>query len=373
MRNIIIIAILLLFCATLLPADSIPVYFGTYTPKDGLSQGIYRSTLDRLSGELSEPVLVAKTPNPSFLAIHSSGNYLYAVSESGRSGAVSAFAIDPESGVLQLLNTQSSGGNGPCFVNMTQDGKFVLVANYGSGSASVIPIEPDGHLAAPTGFMQHSGSSVNKQRQEGPHAHSINPSPDDRFVIVADLGLDKLMIYQLDHTTGILTPNTPAFATVKLGGGPRHFSFHPNGKFGYVINELNGTITAFSWQAQSGTLNEIQTVSTLPDAFKGANKCAEICIHPNGKFLYGSNRGHDSIAVYQVDPASGKLTFVEHEMANIKTPRNFNIDPSGNFCLVANMDSDSVIVFRIDLDTGRLTPTDYKIKVGKPVCIRFLP
>jgi 6-phosphogluconolactonase len=351
----------------------LPVYFGTYTGGENSSKGIYRSVLDLETGGLSAPVLAAETKNPSFLEIHPNGNFLYAVSESGAAGTVSAYAIDKATGVLQLLNQGPSGGAGPCHVNIDHTGKTVLVANYGSGSASVIPIEADGKLAKPTGFVQHEGSSAIPQRQAGPHAHSVNLSPDNRFAFVADLGIDKVMIYRLNAEKGTIVPNDPAFARLKPGSGPRHFTFHPNGKFAYVINELACTVTAFAYEPASGALSEIQTIPTLPAEFGGSSSCAEVRVHPNGKFLYGSNRGHDSIAVYRIDPAKGTLTLVEHETADIKTPRNFNIDPTGTFCLVANQGSDSVVVFRIDQATGALESTGHKITVGRPVCIRFLP
>jgi len=350
---------------------SLPVYFGTYS--GGQSKGIYRSVFDLETGELSAPVLAAEAKNPSFLEIHPNGKFLYAVSEAGPAGTVSAYAIDAQTGSLKLLNQQPSGGSGPCHVNIDHTGKNALVANYGSGSVSVIPIEPDGRLAKPTGFVQHEGSSINPGRQKEPHAHSVNFSPDNRFAFVADLGIDKIMIYRLDAEKGTIVPNDPPFVKLKPGSGPRHFAFHPNGKFAYVINELACTVTAFAYEPASGALSEIQTIATLPQDFKGSSTCAEVRVHPNGKFLYGSNRGHDSIAVYRVDPAKGTLTLVEFETADIKTPRNFNIDPTGKFCLVANQGSDSVVVFRIDQATGALDPTSHKITVGKPVCIRFLP
>ncbi|MBM3334017.1 lactonase family protein, partial [Candidatus Sumerlaeota bacterium] len=326
----------LLIVPALVAAESIPVYFGTYTAADGASKGIYRSTFDLETGKLSDPILVAETRNPSFVAIHQTGRFLYAVSEMGGSGGVSAFAIVPESGELKLLNQQPSGGAGPCHVNIDLTGKNVLVANYSSGSASVIPIQPDGKLGTPTCVVQHEGSSVNPKRQAGPHAHSINVSPDNRFAFVADLGLDKVMIYRLDADKGTIVANKPAFASVKPGAGPRHFAFHPSGEFAYVINELACTITAFSYDSVAGALTEIQTITTLPEGFSGTSSCAEVRVHPNGKFLYGSNRGHDSIAAYWIDPEKGTLTFVAHQGTDIKTPRNFNIDPSGKFCLVAN-------------------------------------
>jgi 6-phosphogluconolactonase len=354
-------------------ADSLPVYFGTYTSRgENASKGIYRSELDLETGKLSRPVLAAEARNPSFLELHPGGKFLYAVSESGGAGSVSAYAIDADTGKLKFLNRQSSGGAGPCHVCIDHAGKNVLVANYGSGSASVIPIKADGELAEPTGFVQHTGSSVNPRRQKGPHAHSINVSPDNRFAYVADLGIDKIMIYRLDVEKGTIAANSPPFAKVNPGAGPRHFSFSPNGKFAYVINELDCTVTVFAFEPASGALKQIQTIATLPNDFDGSSTCAEVRVHPSGKFLYGSNRGHDSIVVYQIDPAEGTLTFVEHETADIKTPRNFNIDPTGEFCLVANQGGDSVVVFRIDRKTGALEPTGHKISVPKPVCVRFL-
>ncbi|MCH7558017.1 MAG: lactonase family protein [Planctomycetes bacterium] len=353
-------------------AEPLPVYFGTYTRSENSSKGIYRSVLDLETGKLSEPVLAAEARNPSFLEIHPNGKFLYAVSEAGGAGSVSAYAIDRRAGTLRFLNQQPSGGAGPCHVSIDHAGRNLLVANYGSGSASVIPIKTDGRLGEPTGFVQHAGSSVNPSRQKGPHAHSINVSADDRFAFVADLGIDKIMIYRLDIEKGTIVANSPGFAKVKPGAGPRHFAFGPNGKYAYVINELDCTVTAFAYESASGALTEIQTVTTLPNGFEGSNSCAEVRVHPSGKFLYGSNRGHDSIVVYRIDLAKGTLTFVEHERADIKTPRNFNIDPTGKFCLVANQGKDSVVVFRIDQATGALEPTGHKISIGRPVCVRFL-
>lgn len=353
-------------------AEQLRLYVGTYTRGQNSSKGIYRTILDTDTGELYNPVLAAEATNPSFLEIHPNGKYLYAVSEVGGSGGVSAFAIDKSTGDLTLLNQQSSGGAGPCHVNIDHTGKNVLVANYGSGSASVIPIKSNGSLGEPTGFVQHTGSSVNPNRQKEPHAHSINPGPDNRFAFVADLGIDKIMIYRLDVEKGTIEENNPPFAKLKPGAGPRHFTFHPNGKYAYVINELDCTVTAFTYEPASGALNDIQSITTLPEGFNGSNTCAEVRVHPNGRFLYGSNRGHNSIAVYRINRRYGTLTFVEHETADIKTPRNFNIDPTGKFCLVANQDGNSIVVFRINRRTGELEPTGHKITVGRPVCIRFL-
>ncbi len=366
-----VLLIVVCCCASVASAESLEVYIGTYTGKGG-SQGIYRSLLDLDTGQLTAPALAAETTNPSFLEIHPNGRFLYAVSEVGQAAAVSAFRIDGTSGTLRFLNKQPSGGAAPCHVSLDAQGRNLLVANYSGGSAAVIPIKKDGRLGEVTGFVQHRGSSVNPQRQTGAHAHSINVSSDNRFAFVADLGLDKIMVYRLNTDEGTIVPHDPPFAAVTPGAGPRHFVFHPGGRFAYVINELNRTMTGFAYESTAGTLKEIQTITTLPEGFQGSSSCAEVRVHPSGRFLYGSNRGHDSIVVYRIDPATGRLTLVEHETADIKTPRNFNIDPTGTFCLVANQGADSIVAFRVDQTTGSLNPTGQKISVGKPVCIRFL-
>lgn len=372
LAKIIIITVVVLTSVLSEHAGAVDVYFGTYTQGGSASKGIYRSTLDLTNGKLSAAVLAGEATNPSFIELHPDGKFLYAVSESGKTGSVSAYAIDSSTGDLKLLNQQPTSGSGPCHLSIDFAGKNVLFANYGSGSAGVIPIKPDGSLAKPTGFVQHTGSSVNTRRQKGPHAHSINVSPDNRFAFVADLGIDKIMNYKLDIKKGTLTANSDKNIKTKPGSGPRHFSFHPNGKSAYVINELDCTMTAYAYKADSGSLTEVQTITTLPEGYKGSNSCAEVRVHPGGKFLYGSNRGHDSIVVYRIG-AEGKLTFVEHETADIKTPRNFNIDPSGKYCVVANQGSNSVVVLRIDQKTGALIATGHKIQVGSPVCVRFIP
>jgi len=353
------------------------VYFGTYTGKK--SKGIYVSRLNLATGSLSAPELAVEATSPSFLAIHPGRRFLYAVNEVSlfngkRAGAVSAFTIDGQSGRLSPLNQHSSGGDGPCHLIVDKGGKNVLVANYGGGSVAALPIEANGRLKPPSAFIQHTGSSVNASRQDKPHAHSINVSPDNRFAYVADLGLDKVLIYRFDAKLGSLTPNEPPFATVAPGAGPRHFAFHPKGRFAYVINEIDLTVTAFSQDAKSGALTVLQSVSTLP---AGVTKVpsystAEVQVHPSGRFLYGSNRGHDSITVFAIDGKSGKLTYVQNEPTQGNTPRGFGIDPTGTFLLAGNQRSDSVVVFRIDQQTGRLTPTGHKIEVGSPVCVKFV-
>ncbi len=284
---------------------------------------------------------------------------------------MSAFRIEPASGRLELLNQQSSGGAGPCHVTVDPTGRNALVANYGGGSVSVLPLGDDGKLGPASAFVQHQGSSVNPRRQQGPHAHSINLDPAGRFAFVADLGLDKIMVYRFDAAAGTLTPNDPAWAAVAPGSGPRHFAFHPSGKFAYVINELASSLTAFRYDAPRGALEEVQTVSSLPAGPVEGNSTAEVQVHPSGKFVYGSNRGHDSIAVFAVDGASGKLKLVEHESTQGKTPRNFGVDPTGRFLLACNQASDTIVGFRIDQETGALTPTVQTLSVPSPVCVKF--
>jgi 6-phosphogluconolactonase len=355
------------------------VYVGTYTGKarGGLkSEGIYRMDLDLATGKLSEPVVAGKTVNPSFLAIHPTKKYIYACGEianfAGKKGvgAISAFAID-DKGDLTMLNQQSSEGAGPCHVVVDKAGKYVFCANYGGGSAAALPIGPDGKLDKATGFVQHKGSSVNKVRQAGPHAHSINLDPANQFAFVADLGLDKVLIYRFDADKGTLTANDPAEVRLAPGAGPRHFAFHPNGKYAYVINEMDMTVSAMSYDPTTGKLEVIQTVPTKDKVEKG-DSTAEVVVHPSGKFVYGSNRGDNRIAVFRCDPATGKLTPAGHQGQGVKTPRNFALDPTGAYCLVANQDGDSVIVFKVNQETGALEPTDHKAVIPAPVCVRMM-
>ncbi len=352
------------------------VFVGTYT--GGKSQGIYRFSLDPASGKLSSATLAAKTVNPSFLAINPKHNALFAVGEIAdfagkKGGAVSAFGLDPRTGELSFRNSESTVGPGPCHLIVDKGGRHVLVANYGGGSACVLPIGGDGRVESSSSFVQHTGSSANPQRQEAPHAHSINLDSANRFAVVADLGLDQVRVYRYDAARGTITPNDPPFVALAPGSGPRHFAFHPSASFAYVINELNSTVTAFAYDADKGVLSTIQSVRTIPDGFKKPNYPAEVLVHPSGKFVYGSNRGHDSIAVFLVDPKTGQLTPRGQQGEGIKVPRGFGIDPSGGYLLVANQDGDSVISFRIDQETGALEPTGQKVEVPKPVCVKFVP
>lgn len=365
------------FCVLAAAAAEQWVYFGTYT--SGKSKGIYVSRFDSHTGKLSEPELAAETKNPSFLALHPTGKFLYAVGEINdaqgqRAGAVNAYALDAKTGKLTALNQQTSGGTGPCHVSVDATGNCALVANYGSGSIAALPIKSDGSLGAAATTIQHTGSSVNPKRQVGPHAHFITTAPDNRLVFACDLGLDKVLIYQLDPTTAKLTTNNPPSAAVPHGSGPRHLAFHPNGKFAYVINEMALTITVFSHDAAQGTFFEEQNVSTVPGDYVITEKdsSAEVAVHPSGKFVYSSNRGHDSIAVFAVDAKTGKLTLIQNESTQGKTPRHFAIDPGGLWLLAENQNSDSVVGFAIDAATGKLKPTGQTITVGSPVCAVFV-
>jgi 6-phosphogluconolactonase len=355
--------------------NKILLYIGTYTNKG--SEGIYVYNMDKSSGELEFLSVAKGINNPSFLAIHPEKHYLYSVNEVGNfggkpSGAVSAFSIDQESGGLTYLNQQLSHGTSPCHISVDATGKFVLVANYGSGSVAVLPIGSDGRLDEASHAVQHKGSGVNARRQGSPHAHSIMLDQANRFAFVPDLGLDKIMIYQLDLKNGKLKPNDPPHAKVKDGAGPRHFDFHPNNKYAYAINELDSTITAFNYKAENGSLSEIQHISTLPDDFSGTTHCADIHVLPSGRFVYGSNRGHDSLAIFEIDENTGKLTCAGYESTQGKNPRNFVIDPTGTFLLAANQDTDNIVVFRIDQQTGKLESTGNTAEVSMPVCLKFL-
>ncbi|MBM3793517.1 MAG: lactonase family protein [Acidobacteria bacterium] len=348
------------------------MYVGTYTG-NGKSKGIYAFRFDSATGQATPLGVAAEVANPSFVAIHPNGKNLYAVGES-QGGAVHAFSIDKASGKLALINTVSAKGNGPCHLNVDKTGRSLIVVNYGSGSTTLLSINADGSLKEAAGAIQHKGTVHLEKRQGGPHAHSVNFAPDNRHAIVADLGLDQLIVYRFDAAAGTIAPNEPPFAKVAPGSGPRHFSFHPSGKRAYVINEISLTTTAFKYNAKKGTLTETQTISTLPPDFNASREglsTAEILVHPSGKFVYGSNRGHNTIVVYRVK--GDKLQHVENAPTQGKTPRNFAIAPGGQVLLAENQASDTIVVFKIDPKTGKLTPTGQTHEVGSPVCIRFLP
>jgi len=358
--------------------DAYFMYVGTYTQEGSTSKGIYAYRFSAGNAQVTPVGLAAETNNPSFLAVHPNHRFLYAVNETGnykgqKSGAVSAFAIDRATGKLTLLNEVPSGGADPCYITVDKTGKFVLVANYTGGSVSGFPILQDGRLGDASAFVQHTGHGSNPKRQEGPHAHSIDLSPDNRFAIVDDLGLDETIVYKFDNQKGSLVPDEPAFAKADPGAGPRHFALHPNGKFGYVIDEMGSTVSVFSFDAAGGVLRPLQTISTIPKNFAGQNDDAEIQVHSSGKFLYASNRGHDSIAVFAIDQSKGTLTLIEYVPTKGQSPRHFEIDPTGTLLFAANEKSDNIVVFRINTQTGRLTATDKVLDISQPVCVKFVP
>ena len=353
------------------------LYVGTYT--SGPSEGIYTYRMNVETGELKR-IGSTKAVNPSFLAVdasHGIQRYLYAVNEvkdfAGKSsGAVSAFSIDSRTGSLNFLNQQASMGADPCHVIVDRTGRFAIVANYTGGSVSVFPIQRNGNLGPASDVIQDHGSSVNKERQEGPHAHCTILDNSNRYALASDLGLDKVMIYRFDAMAGKLRPAKEPWVQFEPGAGPRHLTFHPKGKYFYVISELNSTLTAFRYDQLNGTLRPMQTVSTLPRDYSGPNSCADVHVSPSGKFLYGSNRGHDSIVVFAVDENTGKLDYLEHASTQGKTPRNFTIDPAGKFLLAANQGSDSIVTLGIDQLTGRLKSTGHVAEVPAPVCVKFI-
>lgn len=355
------------------------VYIGTYTSGKSRSEGIYIYQLNLDSGELRPYKIVKNVVEPSYLAIDRSGKHLYAVNETEiydgkKSGAVSAFAIDRKTGDLTFLNKQPSLGGAPCYVAVSENGKFVLVANYLGGNAAVFPIEAGGKLGSAIDVKQNGGNGPNKERQEAAHAHSINLDAGNEFAYLCDLGVDKVFIYRFDKETGRLKPNrAQEFFRAKAGAGPRHLAFHPKGKLVFVINELDSSVTLLARDESRGTLEAIQSVSTLPADFKGSNTCADVHASPNGKFLYGSNRGHDSLVAYRIDEAARKLEFVERVSTGGKIPRNFAIEPGGRFLLAANQNSDSIVVFRIDEQSGRLSAVGEPVAVPTPVCLKLIP
>ncbi len=375
------------------------LYSGTYTgfkfvrhnlpngAGESHSKGIYVVRFNAATGDFGEPQLAAEIANPSFITISPNHRFLYAVSEDPLSvgppldhaSYVSAYAIDASTGKLRLLNTKPTGGTSTCFLSLDRTGKYVMMANFGSSSVTVLNVHPDGSLGGMTAFMQHLGHSVNPQIQNVPHPHSILPSPDNKYVIVSDLGLDKIFVYNFDDNTGALSPADPHFATVTGGGGPRHFAFGRDGKFGYQLGEMSGTLNVFSWNSEGGALTPLQELSTVTPGLVTDNHSAEIEISPDGKFLYESNRrvtndarGPDSIGVYAIDPSKGTLTQVE-EKPTIILPRSFALDPTGAFLLSASELNNTIVVYKIDKATGKLSETGKKITIDTPVCLKFVP
>jgi len=354
--------------------DQQRLYIGTYTDRG--SEGIYSCEFNPVSGVVSTPQLAAVTVDPSFIAIDPQGKYLYAVNEtdsfqSSRVGAISVFKVHRKSGKLDFLQQVSSLGAAPAHLSLDKTGKYLLVANYNGGNFAVFPVGKDGLLGKQTAFIQSTGAGANPDRQTGPHAHYIQVTDDNKYVLVADLGTDKVLIYKLYAASGLVSPDTPAFIQSAPGAGPRHLAFSPSGKFMYVLNELSSTVTVFNFTHDSSSLISRQTISTLPENFKGVNTTAEIKIDQKGKFLYISNRGDDSIVLFGIDPETGLLKMLDRVPSGGKTPRNFEIDPSGQWLFAANQNSDNIALFRINQENGRLTQTSKFIKIISPVCVEF--
>ncbi|RDV13273.1 lactonase family protein [Pontibacter diazotrophicus] len=353
------------------------VYVGTYA--DPENESIFLYQLNPETGELSRVSGFKGGANPSFLTLDEQQNYLYAVNETmdyqgQNSGAVSAFSVDQQTGNLTLLNQVASKGGAPCYISVGDDGKTVLVANYMGGNVAAFPIQENGTLAEAASVEQHEGAGPNKDRQEAAHAHYVAPGPDNRYVYAVDLGVDKIYGYRLNAEGSALEPTEPAVAfAAEPGAGPRQMAFHPNGQYAYVINELNSTMTALAYNSGNGALSEIQTLSTLPADFNGDNYPAAVRVSPNGQYLYGSNRGHNSIVVYKIDKSTGKLTHVETVSSGGDWPRDFTIDLTGNVLLVANERSNNIVSFKIDKDTGKLTATGHEAEVHKPVSLQVVP
>ncbi|HLZ11832.1 MAG TPA: lactonase family protein [Candidatus Acidoferrum sp.] len=347
-------------------------FAGTYTAKTQ-SKGIYSFRYDATTGKLTAIGVAAETPDPSFVAIHPSGKFLYAVNESGKSSFVTSFSLDAKTGTLTQLNQVPAQGEDPCYIAFDQNGKYILVANYTSGTLAVFPILADGKIGEKTALYQDSGKlGPNKERQEGPHAHWIETSADNRYALAADLGLDQILIFQFDAAKGTLGPHIPPGATLKAGSGPRHAIFSPNGKFLFVVSELNSTATSFAFDSKKGDLKQVNSVSTLPAEFTGRNDVAEVAIHPSGRFLYVSNRGLDNIAIFDIDLKKGTLSPVGGIPTGGKEPRHFTFDPSGTFLFVENQFSDTIVAFHVDINTGQLTPTGDNVAVPSPVCLKFI-
>jgi len=363
------------------------VYIGTYTESigfgtgkifQGKGDGIYVYRMDQTSGAMELVSTATGITNPSYLAFDSTRRFLYAVNElktfeNKPTGTVSAFAVDPKTGKLEFLNKRMTHGTDPCHVLVDQKGKYVFVANFMSGSICVLPVLEDGSLGEACDFIQHQGSSIDPVRQQGPHAHAVTLDEAGRFAFVPDLGLDKVMTYRLDMKRGMLEPNEVPWVKMKPGAGPRHVAFHRSGQFAFLINELDSTLASLAYDGRRGAFKVLQIVPTLPEGYEGESTCADVQVSPGGAFVYGSNRGHDSIVIYRISQRSGRLTYVGHQSTLGKTPRSFGIDPAGRFLLAADQDSDTVVTFQIEPKTGKLLPTGSVTQVPTPVCVKFLP
>ena len=362
---------LLLLAAAAAQGAELLAFSGSYTGSGG-AKGIYAYWFDTGSGALRPAGLAVETASPSFLAVDAGGHYLYAVNETDP-GMVSSFAIDRAAAKLTLISKVSSKGGGPCHLALDATGRWLAVANYGTGSVAVLPVGAGGKLGEAAAFDQHHGSGINRSRQEGPHAHEAVFSPDNRFLLVPDLGLDQILVYRFDAAKGTIAPNDPPFGVVAPGSGPRHLTFHPNGKVVYVLSEMASTVTAFRYDAARGALESFQTVSALPDHFSGQSTTAEIAVNAAGSAVYASNRGHDSIALFHIAPELFRLAPAEHTPTLGKTPRQFTLDPEGKFLLASNQQSGAIVSFHVHPRTGELTPTRHMpVEQASPVCLVFV-
>jgi 6-phosphogluconolactonase len=366
-------AVLMLGCDPAFAAGKYIAYVGTYTSGPGNSKGIYGLQVDG-NGHYKSLGLEAEVADPSFMTTDSNHRFLYVVTERGNpTGYLSSYAIDPATGALRFLNRVSANGRTTAHLTLDQTGHWLLVANYGSGSVASFALKSDGSIGEMADFHQHSGSSVNSKRQRGPHPHEAVMSPDNRFLFVPDLGLDKLFSYQLDTSTGKLTPNDPAFTAILPGFGPRHLIFGKSGKFAYLLGEMGSKVIALSYDAAHGKLTPIQTIATIPADFKGENNSAELALDASGRFLYASNRGHDSVSLFSIDSRTGLLELIQIEPSGGQIPRSIAIDPSGRHLLAANQDSNQIAVFNRDQHSGRLNSDGEVLDVPSPVCILFVP
>jgi 6-phosphogluconolactonase len=352
-----------------------PIRFGTGRVLQGKGEGIYLFRLDQESGALEPAGKTTSVTNPSYLAFDATQRFLYAVNElksyqDSPTGTVSAFTAHPTTGELAFLNRQPTHGTDPCHVVVDRRRRHVFVANFMSGSVCVLPVRDDGRLDAACDFIQHLGAGIDPVRQNGPHAHSVTLDATNRYAFVPDLGLDKLLIYKFDAKRGMLEPNGVPWIKMKPGAGPRHVALHPGGRFAYLINELSSTVVALACDRKTGAFQELQIVPTLPEGFRGESTSADIQVSPSGRFIYASNRGHDSIAIYRINQRTGRLTYVDHAATQGRTPRSFCLDPTGRFLLAANQDSDMIVTFRIDARTGKLRPTGHVAHVPTPVCVK---
>lgn len=370
MKGILTLLTLILFAGCSAPESEKEIfYLGTFS-----DDGLFVLEFDRESRSFSEVERQSDPPSQGFQAIHPDGDVLYSIAREGLSeadeqGSVIAYQIDPETGALSQLNRQSSMGAGPAHVSVDPHGRFLYVSNYSAGNLASYPLSKDGRIGEAADVVHHEGSSINERRQQAPYVHAANPSADGRFLYVSDLGTDKIMIYAVDEETGELSPAETPWAEVNPGSGPRHFTFHPSQAYAYSVDELSSTVTAFRVDSETGVLDNIQRIGMLPESFEEDSWAADIHISPNGRFLYATNRGHDSLAIYSVDPDTGLLELIGHEPTRGGHPRNFAIDQYGEFLFMTNRDDNNLVLFEMDQETGLLNYTGVEVEIPLAVCV----